>query len=69
MSPWTQRKDNRRRIIMASNNIGTAIDHLMRIHETYPEEERYEQHRELLKAFCIALDQIKEGLVGYRETV
>ena len=69
MSPWNQRKDNRRRLIQASNNIDTSINHLIRIHDSYPEDQGYEQHRELLKAFCIALDQIKDGLIGYRETI
>ncbi|KKL17934.1 hypothetical protein LCGC14_2480580 [marine sediment metagenome] len=75
MSPWSQRNDNRRRLIQASNNIDTSINHLMRIHDSYPEGEGYEQHRgyddhrELLRSFCVALDQLKDGLLGYRETI
>ena len=67
MSPWSQRNDNRRRLVQASNNIHTSIDHLMRIHDSYPEG--YEQHQELLKAFCVALDRIRDGLLGYRESI
>ena len=69
MSPWSQRNDNRRRLIQASNNIDTSINHLMRIHESYPEGQGYDDHRELLRSFCVALDQLKDGLLGYRETI
>lgn len=64
MGKWSTRDDNRRRLSQAAHLIDNVIEHLMIIHNSFPES--YEDHREALQAYAVALDAIKQEIEGYR---
>ena len=64
MGKWSTRNDNRRRLAQAANLIDNAIAHLVVIHNSYPDE--YEQHREVMRVYSVALDEVKQEILSYR---
>ena len=64
MGRWSKRNDNRRRLAQAANLIDNAIAHLVVIHNSYPDE--YEKHREVMRIYSVALDELKEEILAYR---
>ena len=67
MSKWTKRHDNRRRLTQAAHLIDNAIEHLMVIHNSYPDG--YEKHKEALQMYAVALDAMKHEIDAYRANV
>ena len=67
MSKWSTRNDNRRRLAQAANLIDNAIGHLVVIRNSYPEG--YEQHKEVLQIYAVALNELKQELLDYREHI
>ena len=67
MTKWTKRHDNRRRLSQAAHLIDNAIEHLMIIHNSYPEG--YEKHQEVLATYGAALDAMKQEILAYRSDI
>ena len=67
MSKWSPRHNNRRHLAQAAHLIDNAIDHLLDIHRSYPED--YKEHREAMEAYCAMLQAVKEEIDGYRSSI
>jgi len=67
MGKWSTRNDNRRRLSQAANLIDNAIAHIVVIRNSYPKG--YEEHQEALQMYAVALDDIKQEILGYKALI